>query len=99
VDPEEVNYRDSRGIPRALLHDNRGAIEDFKAYVSGGAPAFIPERRKWIEILRAGKNPMDAATLERLRSETSLYGWAKGLERQIDEYAGRGDYCLALYVH
>ena len=69
VDPENVRYRDSRGIARALLHDDRGAIEDFTVYIAAGAPAFVPERRRWIEMLRAGKNPLDEATLERLRSE------------------------------
>jgi WD40 repeat protein len=68
-DPDNARYRDSRGIARALLHDNRGAIEDFTVYIGAGAPATIPERRRWIEMLQAGKNPVDDATLKRLRSE------------------------------
>jgi hypothetical protein len=36
---------------------------------TGYDPAFIESRTAWIEALRAGENPFDAATLEQLRNE------------------------------
>ena len=62
--PEDTKglYRDSRGLAKALTGDNRGAIEDFKAFVEWAKKdtRYEEHRRKrdsWIEALQAGKNP------------------------------------------
>jgi hypothetical protein len=51
-----------------------GAIEDFEFAVqrwteTGADASLIESRTAWIAALRAGENPFDAATLERLRAE------------------------------
>ena len=70
--PEDGNIRNSRGLARALTGDLEGARKDFEFAVqwaeeTGYDAAFIESRTAWIEALRAGKNPFDAATLEQLR--------------------------------
>jgi WD40 repeat protein len=72
--PADGWIRDSRGLARALTGDLEGATEDFEFAVqwaeeTGYDPAFIESRTAWIEALRAGENPFDAATLEQLRNE------------------------------
>jgi tetratricopeptide (TPR) repeat protein len=72
LDPRP-NYRDTRGVARAMAGDYAGAIEDFKAYVQWckereqDAEA-CAKREAWIAELEAGRNPFDAAALEELRS-------------------------------
>jgi len=56
--------KDSRGLAKALTGDNRGAIEDFKAFVEWAKKDTRYEERQrkrdsWIEALKAGKNPFD----------------------------------------
>jgi WD40 repeat protein/energy-coupling factor transporter ATP-binding protein EcfA2 len=72
--PEIGLYQDSRGIARAQAGDLAGAVEDFQAFLTraGADPdyqAHIPKRRQWIEALKQGRNPFDAATLEALRRD------------------------------
>lgn len=60
--PDDGNYRDTRGVARALLGDINGAIADFNAYIKSlteknEKPNTIVERRKWIEELSEGRNP------------------------------------------
>ncbi len=76
--PTDYQYlgavRDTRGIARVLAGNFPGAIEDFEFavewlkehdyYEQGGR-----EREAWIVKLKAGQNPFDAATLEKLRNE------------------------------
>lgn len=65
----EPNYRDSRGVARAITGDFKGAIEDFEAYVAAnqGEPNG-EQRQEWIDMLTAGENPFDnEALLEELR--------------------------------
>ena len=75
------DYRDSRGISRALVGDTTGAIEDFEAYIDwvqkqpqyGDTKVIqqwqrsIAQRQQWIAALQAGRNPFDADTLKALR--------------------------------
>jgi tetratricopeptide (TPR) repeat protein len=72
--PDTGDYRDSRGLMRVLIGDTAGAIEDFQAYIdwanrtnTQANKAAIAERERWIAALRAGRKPIDAATLEALR--------------------------------
>jgi len=70
--------RDSRGLARGLTGDTKGAIEDFTAAMESikvlkdmGVydEAFERRREGWIEALKAGRNPFDAATRMALRNE------------------------------
>ncbi|MFZ1631769.1 MAG: hypothetical protein WAV70_22895, partial [Anaerolineae bacterium] len=61
-------------LARALSGDVQGALEDFEfalaqAKANRWSPYQIATRTAWIKALRAGQNPFDAATLERLRPE------------------------------
>jgi len=72
--PDDGDYRDSRGLARALTGDYAGAIEDFEFYVewlkeNDRYEPNGPKREAWIAELEAGRNPFDAATLEELRNE------------------------------
>jgi tetratricopeptide (TPR) repeat protein len=74
LEPDVVAYRDSRGLARALTGNIAGAIEDFNAFITwalnqDGYAEKIVERKVWVAALQAGRNPFDAATLERLRGE------------------------------
>jgi tetratricopeptide (TPR) repeat protein len=69
-----------RGLARALVGDNAGAIADFQAYIDWlKQQNFPPEtkeslltsRQQWIEALKAGENPFTEAELKRLRTEWS----------------------------
>ncbi len=65
-----VNFYDSRGIARALVGDKQGAIADFKLVVDsyrGYGCVDIEQRKSWLQVLEAGRNPFDAATLKALR--------------------------------
>jgi tetratricopeptide (TPR) repeat protein len=65
--------RNSRGIARTLVGDYAGAIEDFKVSLAwekqnGQSDSrWIAKEEFWITELEAGRNPFDAATLEKLR--------------------------------
>jgi len=59
-----ANYRDSRGLNRALLGDYEGAIEDFEAFVADHPDEAL--RPYWIERLDEGESPFDEATLNAL---------------------------------
>ena len=67
-----------RGLARALVGDNAGAIADFQAYVdwvkqqnfsAETKEALLTTRQQWIEALKAGENSFTEADLERLRTE------------------------------
>ncbi len=60
--PNVANYRDTRGVARALLGDSGGAIEDFDFFVrsaaqNGAKTETIDQRREWIRDLSEGRNP------------------------------------------
>jgi tetratricopeptide (TPR) repeat protein len=67
---------DSRGLALALLGRSDEAISEFEAFLEklqGQDPEayqrFAPSREGWIEALRSGENPFDAATLTSLLVE------------------------------
>jgi tetratricopeptide (TPR) repeat protein len=67
-------YRDSRGLARAMTGDASGAINDSAAYVEwshrgNGDESLAGKRQGWIADLEVGNYPFDSATLEVLRSE------------------------------
>ena len=76
--PTNGNYRDSRGLARAMNGDYGGAIEDFKAFlvwqdVRAGPQDDNNLRRSWIASLETGQNPFtDALIKDLLRQETVL---------------------------
>ncbi len=81
-EPEGLS-RDSRGIVNALLgHRRRQAIDDFEAFLAWADAADEPgcrsrygsSRRVWIALLKAGNNPINAATLQEQRPSPVLPG-------------------------
>ncbi|NEO71005.1 hypothetical protein [Moorena sp. SIO3H5] len=61
---------DSRGLARALTWDTAGAISDFQAFVDWTDNyKSKAKRQKWIDELRAGKNPFTEEVLKDLRGE------------------------------
>jgi tetratricopeptide (TPR) repeat protein len=71
--PDDGGIRDSRGLARALTGDTSGAIADFQAFIVW-APQHdqgdrVAQRQDWIAALKAGRNPFDAQTLERIKSQ------------------------------
>jgi len=66
----KIYYQDSRGLARALTGDTAGAIEDFQAYIAWTEnDDYKAQRQRWIDELRAGKNPFTPEELERLLNE------------------------------
>jgi tetratricopeptide (TPR) repeat protein len=75
LEPENGVYRDSRGVARALTGDLQGAIEDFEVVVAWLRTderlydIFGATRERWLAELKAGRNPIDEATLAELGNE------------------------------
>lgn len=79
IQPYNIEYRDSRGIARALTGNPKGAIEDFQAYIawidnlpSGSKDDYKDkksQRQRWVDALKAGKNPFTDEELKRLLGE------------------------------
>jgi tetratricopeptide (TPR) repeat protein len=69
--PMNPRYKDTRGLARALTGDLKGAADDFEVYATWkDAPKQQAEkRRRWVESLRAGKNPFTPDVLRGLRTE------------------------------
>jgi hypothetical protein len=66
--PEDYGIRDSRGLARALTGNIDGAIADFQAFVDLTPNMEKKSRRqRWIDTLRAGKNPFTPEEIETLR--------------------------------
>jgi WD40 repeat protein len=64
-------YHDTRGLARALVGDEAGAIDDFQAFVdwAGRNPSdasTLDERRRWLAQLRRHQNPFTPELLGRL---------------------------------
>jgi hypothetical protein len=60
--PDDPNFHDTNGVALALAGRRDEAIAEFDYFVkhAEGIERFarnIPVRRKWIELLRAGKDP------------------------------------------
>ncbi|MGF2014027.1 beta-propeller domain-containing protein [Nostoc sp. DedVER01b] len=67
--PENGNFRDSRGLARALTGNYQGAIEDFEAYIAKPRDKDSKaQRQRWVKDLRAGKNPFTDAEINKLRN-------------------------------
>ncbi|MEQ8466956.1 nSTAND1 domain-containing NTPase [Coleofasciculus sp. E1-EBD-02] len=70
LEPEDGDIRNSRGLARALTGNTAGAIEDFQAYIEWTKDDnHKAQRQRWINELRAGKNPFTPEELERLLNE------------------------------
>lgn len=68
LDPKNADYRDNRGLARALTGNLKGAIEDFQYYVDRADDEQNKEQRQgWIKALLAGRNPFTAEELKKLR--------------------------------
>jgi regulator of sirC expression with transglutaminase-like and TPR domain len=66
--PRNGEFRDSRGIARALMGDKQGAIEDFQAYIKWtGWDEGKKQRQGLINALKAGKNPFTQEEIEKLK--------------------------------
>ncbi len=65
--PGKVDFRDSRGVARALTGDTAGAIEDFQAFIEGTDSAEAKKRRQgWIDALKKGENPFTPKEIAKL---------------------------------
>jgi tetratricopeptide (TPR) repeat protein len=74
LEPNDGNFRDSRGIARALVGDYPGAIDDFQRYLEWGPKNGQPEeqirqRQDWIRMLQANQNPFNKELLKLLRDQ------------------------------
>ncbi|NEP54057.1 MAG: hypothetical protein F6K65_36815 [Moorea sp. SIO3C2] len=68
--PKYKGYQDSRGLARALTGDTAGAISDFQEFVDWiGDDELTAKPQKWIDQLRAGKNPFTEEVLKDLLEE------------------------------
>ena len=68
---DRAGYHDSRGVVRALRGDTKGAIEDFKYYITSAERPRGQhlQRLKWIQDLQEEVNPFDKKTLKSLMSQ------------------------------
>ncbi len=66
--PRDPEFRDSRGLARALSGDLEGAIEDFDFFLQEVTDEErFNQRSEWTAQLRAGQNPFDEELLRSLR--------------------------------
>ena len=76
LEPGNGLYRDRCALARTLLGDYQGAIAAFTYFVTWATGnslytnrPYIAERNRWIQELKAGRNPFDTRTLKALQSE------------------------------
>jgi WD40 repeat protein/energy-coupling factor transporter ATP-binding protein EcfA2 len=70
AEPDNIGFRDSRGLARAMSGDPDGAIADFQAYIdSGPNPQFKAQRQEWVKALQSGQNPFTPEVLKSLQNE------------------------------
>jgi regulator of sirC expression with transglutaminase-like and TPR domain len=68
--PKNGEFRDSRGVARAMTGNTAGAIEDFQLYIKlSDSDEGKKQRQGWIKELKAGKNPFTPKEIERLLKE------------------------------
>ncbi|WP_017719850.1 hypothetical protein [Kamptonema formosum] len=68
--PDVEDFRDSRGVARALTGNRDGAIADFQAFVSATKDEFRKlQRLAWINALRRGENPFTPEQLKQMFRE------------------------------
>ena len=66
--PNNLKFRNSRGLARALTENYQGAIEDFQVLVESLKDEDEKARLEgWIETLKKGKNPFTSEVLEELK--------------------------------
>jgi tetratricopeptide (TPR) repeat protein len=66
--PKNGDFRDSRGIARALTGNKQGAIEDFQAYIKWTDwDEGKKQRQGLINALKAGKNPFTQEEIGKLK--------------------------------
>jgi tetratricopeptide (TPR) repeat protein len=64
------NYRNSRGLARALTGNTKRAIEDFQAFIASTKDKEDKsQRQRWVNALRAGKNPFTPEEIKRLLNQ------------------------------
>ncbi|MBW4678973.1 MAG: hypothetical protein KME19_02520 [Microcoleus vaginatus WJT46-NPBG5] len=65
--PKQEEFRDSRGLARALSGDIEGAIEDFQIFVDTTEDQSRKyQRQSWINSLRRGQNPFTPEQIKQL---------------------------------
>ena len=70
LEPNNENFRDSRGLARALTGNFEGAILDFQYFVDHSTLSdYITERQQWIKDLQENKNPFISEVMDKLRQE------------------------------
>ena len=74
LEPADGGTRDTRGLARALTGNVDGAIADFQAFIAWAEDKkeyeqYRPQRQRWIDDLRAGKNPFTPEEIEELRKQ------------------------------
>jgi hypothetical protein len=74
LSPANGRVRQGRGLARALMGNFAGAVEDFNMYLewapkNNESMEDISLRQQWTEALKAHRNPFDAETLQKLRSQ------------------------------
>ena len=69
LESDNGNYRDTRGLARALTGNLEGAIEDFQVALESEVPndEEKQQRQGWLEVLRRGENPITEEVLASLR--------------------------------
>ena len=72
--PDNGIAHQGRGLARALTGNIAGAVEDFTMYLEWApknkkSEEEIRLRQQWTEALKAQRNPFDAETLQKLRSQ------------------------------
>jgi regulator of sirC expression with transglutaminase-like and TPR domain len=68
--PDDGNFRNSRGLARALTGNTKGAIEDFQAFIaSTDDKEDKSQRQRWVNALRAGKNPFTPEEIKSLLNQ------------------------------
>jgi WD40 repeat protein/tetratricopeptide (TPR) repeat protein len=70
LDPAKGDWRDSRGLARALTGNTHGAIEDFMVFVEQtDNEKWRGQRQHWIDALRTGENPFTPEEIQKLRQQ------------------------------
>jgi tetratricopeptide (TPR) repeat protein len=76
LEPDNPEWRDSRGFAKALAWDYPGALKDFQAVLEGKVFRYSEEKRqqrqRWVEALQQGKNPFSPGEVEALRKEIGI---------------------------
>jgi WD40 repeat protein len=66
---QKGNYRESRGLAKALSGDKAGAIADFQAYIDDpkSIPIYKSQHQQWIEAMKKGENPFTEEVLPQVK--------------------------------